>query len=264
MVSATFQNAAQASDRIKSLVAQDSAGKFNCGAGVRFTLEALGVPHVPRSESGSQDGYKWAGLLRRPDMVEAGWKEVDWQAEGWTPETSPPGIVWVYPHNTPRGNNGKGAEFGHVEIATGDGYASGGYFKNPGGSVRKNTPVAFVNDKLTEMMGADGVVPENIARGSLQRAQEISPFQRQARKNDEGTSVSLLNTFGSASYDLNTMDLSNMGFGELIGMIMSIFFGLDPNVSFPKQERAEMDVPLSAVTPADPDADTVLIKPAGQ
>ena len=226
-----FNGAAVTSQHIRHLTATDDAGKYACGRGVRFTLEALGIPHLARSETGPQHGHTWDDMLRSDKMQEAGWQEVDLAKTGWTPEDSPPGVVWVYDRNNPPLNNGRGAQYGHVEIAIKDGYASGGVFNNPGGSVRGNEVSAFVHPKLTKLMG-DEPISADFARETLERAHTAAI----RREQEFGNTVVRNNNSTAVLYDLNNVDLDNLTGFELLGLILSMFFGVPLTRDFPVVE----------------------------
>ncbi len=222
-----FRNAvaaADTSDYVRTMVRDDGVRSNLCGQGVRTTLAALGIPHLTVDQTGAQDGHRWDEFLSDPRMREAGWEEVDWDAMGWSPENSPPGVVWVYGHNEPRPDpavDKTGKAWGHVEIALQDGYVAGGFANNPGGSVRHNTPRAFVHPKLTELFQAEGAVPEDFARESIDRATEVAVEERRRREGDEAA-----RTYREAlETDVEAVDLSNLDLIDLIRMVLNIING---------------------------------------
>lgn len=104
----------------------DNAGTYQCGKGVANILEEQGHT-VTRG-----DGHTW-----NENLEALGWQKVPIS----DPSQAPIGSVLVYEHSG--GNNGKGAQYGHVEIASLSPsgqrtYISGGSNPRPGGSVRQN------------------------------------------------------------------------------------------------------------------------------
>lgn len=239
---------------VSGIVRRDDAGDYRCGRGMRSILQSLDIAHVEHGNTmgfsdAQQHGYRWATYLSSNEMKEQGWSQVNWQAEGWTPETSPPGVVWVYPRNSDRSTwNGKGAEFGHVELALGpgNGFASSHIFNNPGGSVRHNTPVAFVNDDLSAMIGVEGIVPEHLVYASLDRARNSLP----SAETQESSGMAMGECFKAVSYSLKDMDLESMTFEEVIGALVNIHSGRNPNDPVPRFDSIS-DVSTPASTPGN-------------
>jgi len=231
-----FKTAALADEFVEQKARSDDASLGNCGRGVRNILQSLGVPHLPRSETGMQNGHKWKGYLESEKMQEVGWEKVDLQATGWTPESSPPGVVWVYPHDTPRGTNGKGAQYGHVEIALNNGYAAGGIARNPGGSVRHNQPTAFVHEKLTDLMNGQDPVPENFARAAVQTAQVIKRDEETPLPADEKPTTTQI--FADvAEHKPSHLDLKGIPIEKLIEIIINVMNGKDPLKPIERQDH---------------------------
>lgn len=274
-----FSNPQEAADFVRRSVQNDTAGNGNCGQGVRFTLAALGVPHVARADSGPQHGYTFAELLTRPDMVEAGWSELDLSGPPpITPENCPPGVVWVYEHDSPPGARG-GSKYGHVEIVVGEAgassrkYASGGFFNNPGGTVGDNPVRAFVHPDLTAALGSgDRPLSANYVRRALDTARaqaadgeaaippETVPT-RPSRKPEDLTSrsqdrdePSSSEDFAGVSGETSDIDYDNVTSEELANMVMNIFLGLDPQSATPVFEPGELEAlrtaPETAPAPA--------------
>lgn len=104
----------------------DDAGSNQCGRGVANILEDQGHT-VTRGH-----GHTW-----NENLEARGWEKVSIS----DPSEAPIGSVLVYEHSGI--NNGRGAQYGHVEIvsqnpAGGRSYISGGSSPRPGGSVRQN------------------------------------------------------------------------------------------------------------------------------
>lgn len=107
-------------------VHNDNAGTYECGKGVANILEEQGHT-VTRGH-----GHTWNESLEA-----RGWQKVPIS----DPSQAPIGSVLVYEHSGI--NNGKGAQYGHVEIASVSPsgqrtYISGTSSSRPGGSVRQN------------------------------------------------------------------------------------------------------------------------------
>lgn len=258
-----FRNAAagDTSDYIRNMVGNDGVRSNLCGRGVRTTLQALGIPTLTPEQTGAQDGHRWDEILTDPRMKAAGWEEVDWSQMGWSPENSPPGIVWVYGHNEPRPDTNvdkTGRAFGHVEISLEDGYVAGGFANNPGGSVRHNAPRAFVHPELTELFSSEGPVPEEFARASVERAVETVTEETRRREGDTAAEVYRQ----SIQRDVSQIDFAGMDLMGFLEMLLKILTGQpldaptvyrDNNGSGPEVDRP--DIPEESPDPDGPTQD---------
>lgn len=105
-----------------------------CAQGVRMILAANCLPYTQHASA-----YQYAQSL-----PQNGWTRVS----PCNPRTAPHGTVLVYDRNHPPGNNGAGAQHGHIEIVNvhSNGrrtYDSDHNANRPGGSVPNNTLSCF-------------------------------------------------------------------------------------------------------------------------